>query len=318
MGLQSGRMRYSLLLTAALTAGLQLAAAAQTSGPIMDKSLSQIEVNRDRVAWASPESVLKGLRSSDDNARLAAFHAMGFADRQIYQQLWSQGTPAAVIGKRLLMPGQVRLDYAALGENGEKQAILSAFLADAQISALAVAVPAEHGWTRVAYIDCWCKYDMGPDPLSGFVQLQNAPWDSRWPEPQPFELVVRASGGGTGLYDQTEARFRVRKGELVEVALFDRRHRNCGTRDPDSKFRCSLDRRWFYTTELEQGPGAVLVSAHGKYASEGQPKAFWDLWELQVQELHMIQCRSYLWDRRAFRYNEVSEATSPCTPIKAQ
>ncbi len=311
-------MRYSLLLTSALAAWLELAALAQMSGPIMDKSLSQIEVNRDRMAWASPESVLNGLRSSDEKARLAAFHSMGFADREIYQQLWSQGTPATVIGKRLLLPGQVRLDYAALGETGEKQAILSAFIADAQIAALAVAVPTEHGWTRVAFFDCWCKYDMGPDPLSELVQIQSAPWDSRWPEPRPFELVVRASGGGTGLYTQTEARFRVQRGELVEVALFTRRHRNCGTRDPDGKFRCSMEQRWFHTTDLQQGPGAVLVSAQGKYASEGQPKAFWDLWELQVQELHTIQCRSYLWDRRAFRYKEVSEATSLCTPVKAQ
>lgn len=167
------------------------------------------------VRWPSPESVADSLRSSDEQTRLAALHRMGFADSQVFRDVRSQSdsAPSRVIGKKLVMPDQVQLTYAALGDSDAKQAILAVFISELQITAVSVAVPAAGGWVRIAQASCWCKYDMY-DALATFVQLEPAPGPPS--RPLSFELVVRASGGGSGVYAQTETRFRVHNGDLTQ------------------------------------------------------------------------------------------------------
>jgi hypothetical protein len=127
----------------------------------------------------------------------------------------------------------------------------------------AVGVAAPSGWERVAAFDCWCKYEMnsGGDALGEFVQLRAAPQRSPTTS-QRYELVLRASGGGTGIYTQDEAHFRLFHGELRRVLSFVSESRSCPAPN-----ECTLEKRWFRPTGVHGQAGGVLVESRGRYAA---------------------------------------------------
>lgn len=142
-----------------------------------------------------PESLVRDLRSQDRTVRLKALALFG-TDANV--ELFADG------------PNEIELRYASLGGDRYKQAIV---LVEASSYAYAaVAVPSLNAWERIAVFECWCKYE-SPTLLDDFVRVEYT--YHRIPD-----LVIRASGGGTGLYEQTEAHFALRDGELRRVLSF--------------------------------------------------------------------------------------------------
>jgi len=66
----------------------------------------------------------------------------------------------------------------------------------------------------------------GQDALAATVQIIPAPGPERR-VPERFELVMRASGGGTGIYTQNEVHFPIHHGKPHGVISFESRHRSC-------------------------------------------------------------------------------------------
>ncbi len=175
-----------------------------------------VEVLRDHAPWPSPDVLVRHLQSSNDQVRLEALFQIGLTEVQAHHQRWSQGASAKVIGEDVVTPHEIRLTYAALGSDATKEAILAIKAEDHTF--VAVGIPVGDQWQRVAYSNCWCKYDMstGEDALSEFIRLVPAP-DLKPASSEHSELVVRASGGGTGIYSQNEVHLRLRDGELRMV-----------------------------------------------------------------------------------------------------
>jgi hypothetical protein len=307
-------MRRGLFLVPILAVSIARFGSAQSPESVLGNNLDYLDVVHGHLRWPAPESIANGLRSSDEKLRLRALHLMGFTDDQAYRPVWSLSTPSQVVGKKLVTPDQIRLTYAALGDSDVKQAILAVFIADLQITAMTVAVPIAGGWERIARADCWCKYEMGNglDTLAVFQQLQLAPGSAS--PPLRFELVVHASGGGTGFYYQTETHFRVYKGDLIQVLSFTSRHRDCnvGIGNP-SKPGCILERRWYFPAQFADGPGAVLVHGYGEPVGEGQVPASLFLEEGDIRNLQRLQCTTFKWDPRRFRYKQLEEEANPCS-----
>lgn len=257
-----------------------------------------IFVLRDHVRWVSPEAVISDLRSKDEKIRLAAFERLGFTDEQAHRTAWSQTPPGHEIGKVVLTPDQVRLTYAALGEDATQQAIVAVEVDAAPDMFVAIATPVHGGWERVAAVDCWCRYDIRGDALDEFVHVENL----RAPaEPTRFQLVIRASGGGTGLYQQDEGHFAMRGGELHRVLFFTSRHLSCDPTGP-SPTLCTIERRWFYPVFAVGSHGGVLVEGTGKFPADGQPPAFSEVRDLEIGKLQHFECTRYRWDEERFRY----------------
>jgi len=238
---------------------------------------------------------------------------LGFTAEQVHRPVWSQATPSQIIGTKVVTPDEIRLTYAALGDAATKQAVLAVYIDELQAAQLAVAVPTSGGWERVASLNCWCKYEMsdGIDTLSAFLQLERAPGNSP-NAPQAFELVVRVSGGGSGLYDQTEKHFRIFHHELHQALSFTSRRRSCdGTASPPL---CTVDRQWLLPVQLASGPGAVLVHAEGKFPELGGPPAWWSIRDLEIEKLGRASCTTFLWVQANFTYAETRQEENPCTP----
>jgi len=202
-----------------------------------------------------------------------------------------------------MKPDEVRLSYAALGSDATQYAVVAVL--SGQMTYAAIVAPTDpNRWTRIAVADCWCKYELtGQDVLHEFVGLHPAPgFIPR--ELQPFELVLRASGGGTGIYVQNEVHFRIRNRELRQVMSFVSRRRSCVPTDPQQK--CDLEARWFVPAMVRGKSGGILVEGRGEYG----PDKTLNVRELEDRHLRHTSCREYAWNDARFRYEPIAQSTS--------
>jgi hypothetical protein len=281
------------------------AATGQTA-PAFQEEVGYLDVRRDHVEWPSPESVAAQLRSRDDTVRLNALHLIGLTEKQAHHPVWAQTSANKVIGEKVVTPDQIQLTYAALGDDTTEQAIIALLDSDGQMTYAAVGVPTSKGWERIAAFDCWCKYEMysGRDTLDQFVQLVPAPGSPLSPR---YELALRASGGGTGIYTQNEAHFRLFHHSLRRVLSFVSDHRSC---DPTTN-ECTVERRWFYPTAVESGVGGVLVESSGRYSLKRTAAAEAPVRALENRFLGAATCRVLKWNERTFEY-QPSSAVEAC------
>jgi len=279
----------------------------QATNPTIE-SIDATVIDREHVDWASPEGVLNGLRSSNDETRLNALKLAGLSDQQAHHAIWSQGNegPSKVIGQEVVTPSRTQLMYASIGDDAAQQAIL--VLDDSlQLTFAAVAVQKGKRWERVAVVNCWCKYDMSldQDALAEFVSLRGTS-ETDPAMPKHYELVVRSSGGGTGVYSQTETHFRVYHNELRNVISFVSRYSN-------GYPTVQLERRWFTFATISDGTlRGVLVEARGSWPSDKSPKIQWTVRDLRDRHLQKINCTAYRWDQKSFRYVRSNEAIPAC------
>jgi len=290
---------------------VSLSAAAQGLKPAPVEDLGYLDVGHDHVQWPPPESLARDLRSKNDEVRLKALGLLGFTEHQARVTIWAQTSPTRVIGEAVVTPDQIELEYAALGEDATQHAILAVQASQRQLTFAAVAVPGPKGWERIATFDCWCKYEMylGQDALAESVQVRPAPAPGPT-TPGHFELILRASGGGTGIYTQNEGHFRVYHGELRRVMSFVSRKLSCPSPEP-----CNFEKRWFYTTTFGNVTGGVLVEGRGKYTGVNLPPVDRFVRDLENRSLREVTCSTYRWNEQSFRYEPLA-ATNPCEPAK--
>ncbi|MGC0771975.1 MAG: hypothetical protein WB543_03505 [Candidatus Acidiferrum sp.] len=268
------------------------AASSGAAAPVDDVDLGYLTMNHINVPWPSPESLLENLRAKDYAIRGKALSLVGVP----------QTTEAASSEP----PQDTELRYADLGRDGTQQAVIGV-RRDAMLYG-AVAVQVGSRWHRIAAFSCWCKYESG-DLLAGFIQIQPGPDGGE-------ELVLRASGGGTGVYSQEQAHFRYRRGVLLLVFAFVSRHREC---DPTKlgPYSCEVQRRWFYVHYWGTVAGAVLVESRLTLFPDADPEAeLSSVPELELAHARKFSCRTYEWDKEKFHY-EPFVAPNTCPPRTA-
>ena len=284
--------------------------AAQVSA--ISEDTGYLYVSREHAAWPSPESLVRDLHSKDDGVRLNALHLLGLSDERAHVKIWSQTSPSKVIDEAVVTPDQIELEYASLGDDSTQQAVLALQITQTQNTLAAVAIPKAGGWERIAVFDCWCKYEMyvGRYALAEPVQIRPAP-ENGSSTPQHFELVLRASGGGTGIYTQNEGHFRILHGELRRVMSFVSRRLSC---DPTAgTARCDLERRWFYPTFFGNVPGGVVVEGRASFP-QGTLEVGSFVRDLENRYLREATCVTYKWNAKAFQYERFN-ATDPCRSL---
>jgi hypothetical protein len=290
------------------TLGQQTKAAAKAE---WGEEFGYLGSRHDHAAWPTPEVLARDLHSSDDETRRKAFHLMGLDDTDVRREVWSNTTPSVVVGSKLVVPDQIRLTYAALGESDTQEAVIA--IQNGAMTYAAVGVPTPKGWLRAAAFSCWCKYEMnaGQDTLREFVQLRPAPLMGAPTTPARFELVLRASGGGTGIYTQDEAHFRLGNAELRRVLAFASRFRT-GSSSGVSPYCEHLEHRFFYTVPVENKPGGILVEAKTNFNTEDNQDVTIEslLRDLADRHFRTATCRPYVWDKKAFRYRPAGAATA--------
>ncbi len=239
----------------------------------------EIMLRTDAARWSSPENIVRDLRSSDKNTRKRALRDVGIDDLQIGVTI-----------------ERIALTYVE-GEGEPARALVSVLTPGAEMFA-AVATPRNGFWQRVAAFNCWCKYDIdatAADPLSEFAHFDGK------------ELVIRSSGGGTGIYSQEESRYRISDSTLREVITFISRHRECDPTSPGE--RCTLVRRWFRDEPLrDNSPGGRLYSSTAQFKGSSIAEPIWRVRDLIDNQPSQLTCHEYRWDEHRFSYVSVGSS----------
>jgi hypothetical protein len=271
----------------AMTAALGLAEPPDTS---VDDIVG-LGVNRNHVAWPSPETLLAELSSEDDATRLKALQSLGLTSEQAQRP-------------KVVTPDQIRLIYAALGTTDGQQAIIAIEHAESAAIYVAVGSHTSKGWQRIAMFSCWCKYTR---TLEEFLQLQFADISNNT---SMYDLVLHPSGGGTGLYVQTEERFRVRDGEVRPVLSFvsHSTYSNAGFSGACKQHNATAS---CVRIERRSLVGSILVEGRGEF--EPSHKDLKYLGDVLTENCHLqrVTCRPYSWDDKSFRYAPSGPA-KPC------
>ncbi len=251
------------------------------------EEIGGLQMNHEHAARPAPESIVRDLRSSNEDVRLKAMAA-----------LW---VPEAL--RRASRPEQIELRYAALGSDETKQAVVAVQMG--QLAYATVATPKANGWERIAQFNCWCKYDVDHF-MDEFVRIVRAPEQNV----EHFELVLRASGGGSGLYHQDEVHFRLFRGEMKAVLSFESRLVNyhLGVEKPFLE----IQRRWFHP-DFERG--GFLVEGHANLWPGAFPQFEGSVYEdstrdLELRHLGNLGCRVFRWNQEAFRYQKTGVSKS--------
>jgi hypothetical protein len=307
-------------MTTRYNTGLMAAAVlALSSQPLPARAsveeFGQLNLRREHMKWPSPESVVRELQSQNADVRFKALLSVGVPEKLARRPIYNSATPATVIGSEVVKAEQIEVRYAALGSDETRQAIVVAQVGGSYAYAT-VATPKPNGWERIAIFDCWCKYD-AETVVDTFVSLNLAPDPLRGNEIPRYELVLRASGGGTGIYDQNEVHFRLYRGEMKAVISFVSRISTTSYGGPEPP-RLRVERRWFYPSlpvSLSDGRSkyvAVLVESRSK-AVVPPSTVYFLIRELQDLYLNGITCRTFQWNQKLFQYDPVS-APNACKP----
>ena len=232
---------------------------------------------------------------------------------KIYE--WDQKTGKQVEDKQVAPLNAVQLTYAAIGTDDTKYAILSA--ESIQLDFAAIAIPSGKGWIRIATLQCWCKYEQHEPKalLSQFIQLHIFP-DNAAPQVH-YELGVRASGGGSGIYEQDEARFRIQRNRLRLTLHFVSERRNC----PIAPARpCTVERRWLLPQAVDRGPGAVLIERRQTFplVASHTPSLAGAIPELGPHPIGRVTCISYKWEEATFTYRRTPGTPELCRTNEAR
>jgi hypothetical protein len=220
---------------------------------------SSLQSRYDRATWQSPESLVRDLRSDDDGTRSKALLAFGYPKDQIHDEVPK--------------PDEIEVRYAAIGGDATLDSIVAIDVMG-DLAYVAVAIPEGGVWRRIGVFHCWCKYES--DPIHPFVDVHLAASRSR----PGSELVLRPSGGGTGVYARDEVHFRVHNGALRNVMAIESFLRSC----PDT---CTVINRTFRD--------GVLIESKERFDATAPPQN--------------AMCLQYEWDEPAFRYKRVGPAT---------
>lgn len=179
--------------------------------------------------------------------------------------------------------GAIDLRYTTFSSGLPAVAVIS--IDHSSFDHAAVAVLSAGHWKRVAVFECWCKYET---PLEDFVHVTQSYGDG-----VQLQIIARASGGGTVLYEQTEAWFGLRNGALKDLLSFVRRKRSCNGGE------CDYERRWFDGNQLVEGRSPATEY---RTDEDGMFREQLLGWEVPDSAIKSFACTPYKWDAAKFTY----------------
>jgi hypothetical protein len=287
---------------------------------LFQKEAGNLYSRYETTAWQSPEAVFADLRSTSDDVRLKAFNLLGAADKDAYAFMHGKNGD----WEEVATPWQSELRYAALGDDGIQDAIVAVQVRN--LVMIAIAVPRDNKWERVAAFKCMCASNNTRDSYGSAngSNLLGATVDvGRFQDrgSERYELILSVidfpiEGDRVVSFDeyvQHEAHFRLYAGKLRRTIAFERRTHSCS----DAQKGCSIQKRWLYHQGFgfaHEIPGAILVEAEGG-ARPGAANPY-DT-DMEEQGLKIKSCSMLRFNYQTHRFEPFSPADAPAANVCA-
>jgi len=268
----------------------KLLVAPQTAvAPAANAGLGPLQLISANASISAPQALVSELQSSDDRMRTCGLASIGAPGQYLNHN-------------HVPFPHSIRLDYIALGNTSELDAILTVELDQHLISA--ILMPEDNEWHRIATILYPISFsDIATTP-STFLRE-----DRSLIENKHYAAIFRAtSNTATGDFTESEAHLRILNGHAVVTLSFASTERSC---DPTHQHPCDFTERWLQpdTTDPEHRFLLVTATGHVKSPEASDPIAQSETFE--TAHLRTFTCQPFEFSDTSLRF-ESTAAAVPC------
>ena len=250
--------------------------------------LGAIQFSAVNVIASAPQSLIVELQSSDDRMRTSGLAAIGAPSQYL-------------IRGHVPFPQSVRLDFVALGNTAELDAILTVELDQHLISA--ILMPQDDQWRRIATLLYPTPFRSPSSTFSTFLRTDRSLVD----HPHYTAIFHGITSGTNGDFTESEAHLRILTGHAVVTVSFPSTERTC---DPTHQHPCDLTERWFQPDSTDPEHHFLLVTAtgHVKPQESGDPIARSETFE--TAHLRAFTCQPFIFSETTLHF----ESTAPAAP----
>jgi hypothetical protein len=213
------------------------------------------------------------------------------------------GAPSQYLAHgKVPFPHSGRLDYVALGNTAELDAILTVELDQHIVSA--ILMPEDAEWHRIATAVYPTAFKDPTTTPSTFLRI-----DRSLLEQQHYTAIFRSTTNGTnGDFTESEAHLRILNGHAIILMSFNSTERSC---DPTHQHPCDFTERWLQpdTTDAEHRFLLVTATGHIKPTEAGDPIAHSETFE--TAHLRTFTCQPFEFSDTTQRF-ESTATPIPC------
>jgi hypothetical protein len=245
---------------------------------------------------SAPELLAVQLQSSNDRLRAAALASIGAPNRYMAPQ-------------HIAFPHSVRLDYVALGETYELDAILTVEFDQHIVSA--ILAPENEEWHRLATASYATPFS---DPTTTPATFLRA--DRSLREPQFYTAVFHTTVTGTdGNFTDTDVHLRILNKRAAITMSYIAAQRIC---DPTHQKPCDYTEQWLQPEPTDPKDEVMLVSATGHVHAGDPGDAMAHAESYDAAHVRTFTCQPFLFSDETSHFDAVSDAVPCFTPHEPQ
>lgn len=258
-------------------------------------TLGALQISTVTYDVSAPQSLASQLQTSDDRIRMAALSAIG--------------TPAQYLDhNHIPFPHSVHLDFLALGDSNELDAILTVELEQHILSA--IFIPTDDQWRHIATLLYPTAFSNPATTPSTFLRA-----DRSLLAPLHYTAIFHTTTNGpNGDFSETEVHLRVLNGHATITTSFASNERSC---DPTHQHPCDITQRWLQPDATDPAHRFLLVTAtgHDRPNDTGDPIARAETFE--DSHLRTFTCQPFVFSDTTQHFEPTSAPTPCLTPHDA-
>jgi hypothetical protein len=237
----------------------------------------------------APQSITRQLQADDERTRASSLSALG-------------APPQYLAHGHIPYPRSVQLDFVALGNNDELDAILTVELGQHLVSA--ILVPQDGDWHRVATITVATPFSDATTMPSSFVRAERSLVDHL-----RYEAVYHGvTAGQNGDFAENEAVVRVQNHKAIVALSFVSSARQCETRK--GRAGCELTRRWLQADPPDDHH-VMLVTGSGHMNGREATDPLARSPQFQMAHLRSYSCQPFVFSDGSQHFEPVANP-GPC------
>jgi hypothetical protein len=240
---------------------------------------------------SAPQALILQLQSSDDRMRTSGLAAVGAPSQYL-------------IHGHVPFPLSLRLDFVALGNTAELDAIVTVELPQHLLSA--ILMPQNDEWHRIATLLYPTSFSETATPTpSTFLRTDRSLLDRAH-----YAAIFHAGNNGPNAdFIESEAHLQILKGRAVVTVSFPSTERSC---DPTRQHPCDLTERWFQSETIDPEHRFLLVTATGHVKPQGLGDSIGGSETFETAHLRTFTCQPFVFSETTLHF-ESTAPPMPCT-----
>jgi hypothetical protein len=262
-----------------------------TAQPIVPVSsgLGALQFSTVDYGVSAPQSLAIQMQSSDDRTRTAALAAIG--------------APAQYLNPgHVPFPHSVHLDFLALGDSNQLDAILTVELDQHLVSA--ILMPIDDEWHRIATVLYPTPFSNPSTTPSTFLRADRALLD-----PQRYTAIFHTTtNGSNGDFTENEVHLRILDGHATITTSFASTERSC---DPTPQHSCEITERWLQPDTTDPEHRFLLVTATGHISPNDRTDPIVHAETFETAHLRTFTCQPFVFSDDILHFEPTANPT-PC------